>query len=112
MPTARICAHACRVTPSLPAPFPTRVKSDPISVFPLAVFPSRYSTAQALSRRLGFTYNISVANSSVSPDEVIASVADGTFDIAASWITINAARMEYVSFSYPFYDSGLNFVYR
>lgn len=51
-------------------------------------------------------------NSSVSADEVIAHVADGTFDIAASWTVISARRMEYVSFSYPFYDSGLSFVYR
>ena len=69
-------------------------------------------TVQALSNRLGFTYNVSVANSTMSPDEVLASVADGTYDIVASWITINAARMEFVSFSYPFYDTGLSFVYR
>eukprot|EP00904_Undaria_pinnatifida_P014240 jgi/Undpi1/9947/HiC_scaffold_28.g12401.m1 len=67
---------------------------------------------KALSNRLGFTYNVSVANSTMSPDEVLASVADGTYDIVASWITINAARMEFVSFSYPFYDTGLSFVYR
>ena len=48
----------------------------------------------------------------MSPDEVIASVADGTFDIVASWITINSARMDFVSFSHPYYDSGLSFVYR
>ncbi|CAN0573847.1 unnamed protein product, partial [Laminaria digitata] len=67
---------------------------------------------QALSDQLGFTYNISVANSSVFPDSVVASVADGTFDIVASRITINAPRMDSVSFSYPYYSTSLSFVYR
>eukprot|EP00904_Undaria_pinnatifida_P014241 jgi/Undpi1/9948/HiC_scaffold_28.g12402.m1 len=67
---------------------------------------------QELSDRLGFTYNIAVANSSVSPDSVVASVAEGKFDIVASWITITAARMDIVSFSYPYYSSGVSFVYR
>lgn len=67
---------------------------------------------QALSGRLGFTYNITVANSSVSPDSVVAFVADGKYDILASWITINAQRMDLVSFSYPYYSTGVSFVYR
>ncbi|CAN0584835.1 unnamed protein product, partial [Laminaria digitata] len=65
-----------------------------------------------LSARLGFTYNVTVANSSISTDEVISWVADGQFDILASWITINAPRMDLVSFSHPYYRTGLSFVYR
>lgn len=69
-------------------------------------------TGQALSNRLGFTYNITVANKSVSPDSVVDSVADGTYDIAASWITINTRRMDFVSFSHPCYSTSMSFVYR
>ncbi|CAN0539248.1 unnamed protein product, partial [Laminaria digitata] len=65
-----------------------------------------------LSARLGFTYNVTVANSSTSADEAISWVADGQFDMLASGITINAPRMDLVSFSYPYYTTGLSFVYR
>lgn len=30
----------------------------------------------------------------------------------ASWISINAPRMDIVSFSYPYYSTGVSFVYR
>ncbi|CAN0518138.1 unnamed protein product, partial [Laminaria digitata] len=65
-----------------------------------------------LSARLGFTYNVTVANSSIPPDEVISWVADGQFDMLASWTTINAPRIDLVSFAYPYYTTGLSFVYR
>lgn len=61
---------------------------------------------------MGFTYNVSVADSSVSQDSVVTSVADGTFDMAASSITITAPRMDSVSFSHPYYSTSLSFVYR
>ncbi|CAM9202083.1 unnamed protein product, partial [Hapterophycus canaliculatus] len=65
-----------------------------------------------LSGRLGFTYNVTVANSSVSTAEVIDYVADGKFDMVASWVTITASRLDIVSFSYPYIKTGLSFVYR
>ncbi|CAN0518352.1 unnamed protein product, partial [Laminaria digitata] len=64
---------------------------------------------QILSARLGFTYNVTVANSSISADKAISWVADGQFDMLASAITINAHRMDLVSFSYPYYTTGLSF---
>ncbi|CBJ28350.1 conserved unknown protein [Ectocarpus siliculosus] len=67
---------------------------------------------EVLSGRLGFTYNISVANSSVSTDEVIGYVSNGTYDMVASWVTISERRLDTVSFSYPFMATGLSFVYR
>eukprot|EP00752_Nemacystus_decipiens_P004321 g3946.t1 len=67
---------------------------------------------EVLSERLGFTYNISVANSSVQTDEVVGYVANGTYDMVASWVTINERRLETVSFSYPYIQTGLSFVYR
>eukprot|EP00903_Cladosiphon_okamuranus_P014086 g13093.t1 len=67
---------------------------------------------QVLSEKLGFTYNITVANSSVSTDEVVGYVANGTFDMVASWVTISERMMETVSFSYPYMGTGLSFVYR
>lgn len=106
------CMRTSRATPAFPTPLPAGVATTTDCVtIPSCPFASA-AIVQALSSRLGFTYNMSVANSSVSPDEVIASVADGTYDIVASWITINADRMDFVSFSYPFYDTGLSFAYR
>lgn len=69
-------------------------------------------TDQELSIQLGFSYSITVVNSSVSPNEIVASVAEGRFDMVASRITINIPQMESVSFSYPYYSAGLTFVYR
>lgn len=51
-------------------------------------------------------------NSSVTSDEVLDLVADGTYDLVASWTTVNADRMKRVSFSFPYYITGVSFVYR
>ncbi|CAM9520631.1 unnamed protein product [Ascophyllum nodosum] len=67
---------------------------------------------KSLSEELGFTYNVTVASSSVTSDEVLDWVAEGTFDLVASWTTVNADRMERVSFSFPYFWTGLSFVYR
>ncbi|CAB1099788.1 unnamed protein product [Ectocarpus sp. CCAP 1310/34] len=67
---------------------------------------------EVLSGRLGFTYNVSVANSSVSTDDVIGYVSNGTYDMVASSVTISERRLDTVSFSYPFMATGLSFVYR
>lgn len=48
----------------------------------------------------------------VGTAETVTMVANGTFDMAASWITINEERSEFVSFTYPYYDLGVAFVYR
>lgn len=32
--------------------------------------------------------------------------------MTGSWITITAERSEYVSFTYPYYDLGIAFVYK
>ncbi|CAM9520701.1 unnamed protein product [Ascophyllum nodosum] len=67
---------------------------------------------KSLSESLGFTYNVTVANSSVTSDEVLDWVAEGMYDVAASWTTITADRTDRVSFSFPFYFTGMAFVYR
>ncbi|CAM9570734.1 unnamed protein product, partial [Scytosiphon promiscuus] len=67
---------------------------------------------EVLSERLGFTYNLTVANSSISTTEVIDYVANGKFDMVASWVTITAPRLDTVAFSYPYIKTGLSFVYR
>ena len=97
---------------SLPPAFPCwpDLKRHSSTFIPCCV--SSTIPGQVLSARLGFTYNITAVNSSVSSDSVVASVADGTFDIAASGITIKAAQMDFVSFSYPYYSTSLSFVYR
>lgn len=109
-PAAHRRLRTCRTTLAPPGPFPVRsvttVPPSPLAFFVFTI------TDQILSGRLGFTYNITVVNSSVSPDRVIASVADGTFDMVASWITINSIRMDSVSFSYPYFDNDISFVYR
>lgn len=67
---------------------------------------------QALSLRLGFTYTLTVRNDMTKTNDVVESVADGTFDVSASWTTITAERSEYVSFSYPYFDVGIAFIYK
>ena len=83
---------------------------SPLQVLPPSVY--FQTTTQSLSEELGFTYNVTVASSSVTSDEVLDWVAEGTFDLVASWTTVNADRMERVSFSFPYFWTGLSFVYR
>lgn len=67
---------------------------------------------QSISESLGFTYSVTVVNSSVTSDEVLDLVADGTYDLFASWTTITADGANRVSFSFPYYTTGMSFVYR
>lgn len=46
-----------------------------------------------------------------TPD-TIEMVRNGSADMTGSWITITSERSEYVSFTYPYFDLGLAFVYK
>ncbi|CAN0343626.1 unnamed protein product, partial [Discosporangium mesarthrocarpum] len=65
-----------------------------------------------LSEMLGFTYSVSVLPDDVPTTTGVELVGNGTYDMAASWITINEERSEFASFTYPYFDVGVRFVYR
>lgn len=48
----------------------------------------------------------------VGTSDTIEMVRNGTKDMAASWITITEERSGYVSFTYPYHDLGIAFVYK
>ncbi|CAN0062906.1 unnamed protein product, partial [Choristocarpus tenellus] len=60
---------------------------------------------------LDFTYTIHPLGADIPTNDGIDMVANGSFDMLASWITITEERSSYVSFTYPFYDVGVRFVY-
>lgn len=106
IPSRFFCVHYTITTTRLATHDPHQHNIHPTFSFPKLI------NLQSLSEVLGFTYNVTVANSSVSTEEVVGYVANGEFDVAASGTTINAEQMETVSFSYPYYETGLSFVYR
>ena len=61
---------------------------------------------------LGFTYSLRAPPEDTATSETITMVRNGSADMAASWITITADRSEYVSFTYPYYDLYISFVYK
>ncbi|CAM9260924.1 unnamed protein product [Chrysoparadoxa australica] len=66
---------------------------------------------EQLGENLNFTYQLSHLDDDTPTNTVIDMMEVGTFDMAISWITINSPRWQKVSFSYPYYDLGLAFVY-
>lgn len=67
---------------------------------------------QSLSELLGFTYTLSAPSEDVEINETLDMVRNGSYDMAAGWITITEERAESVAFTYPYYDLGIVFVYR
>ena len=61
---------------------------------------------------LGFTYSLRAPPEDTTTSETITMVRNGSADMAASWITITADRSENVSFTYPYYDLHISFVYK
>ncbi|CAM9111763.1 unnamed protein product [Choristocarpus tenellus] len=66
---------------------------------------------ETLSEMLDFTYTIHPLGADIPTNDGIGMVANGSFDMLASWITITEERSSYVSFTYPFFDVGVRFVY-
>ncbi|CAN0439485.1 unnamed protein product, partial [Hapterophycus canaliculatus] len=65
-----------------------------------------------LSEILGFTYSLRAPPTGSPTPATIEMVRNGSADMTGSWITITAERSEYVSFTYPYYDLGIAFVYK
>eukprot|EP00752_Nemacystus_decipiens_P006992 g6271.t1 len=65
-----------------------------------------------LSEVVGFTYSLSAAPAGTTTPETIELVRNGSADMTGSWITITSERSEYVSFTYPYFDLGISFVYK
>ena len=61
---------------------------------------------------LGFTYSLRAPPEGTATSETVTMVRNGSADMAAGWITITADRSEYVSFTYPYYDLYISFVYK
>lgn len=51
-------------------------------------------------------------NDTTPTSDIVASVADGSFDMSASWISVTAERTDIVSYSYPYFDVGVAFVHK
>ncbi|CAN0383864.1 unnamed protein product, partial [Ectocarpus sp. 13 AM-2016] len=60
---------------------------------------------------VGFTYSLSAPPQGTTTPETIEMVRNGSADMTGSWITITSERAEYVSFTYPYFDLGIAFVY-
>lgn len=73
---------------------------------------SSHTLSQILSERVGFTYSLRAPPEGTSTNETIEMVVNGSADMAASWITITSKRLEYVSFTYPYYDIHNSFIYK
>lgn len=67
---------------------------------------------QRLSDALGFTYSLRAPPESTTTTETVEMVRNGSADMTGSYITITAERSEYVSFTYPYFDLGIVFVYK
>eukprot|EP00903_Cladosiphon_okamuranus_P006970 g6784.t1 len=65
-----------------------------------------------LSEVVGFTYTLSATPAGTTTPETIEMVRNGSADMTGSWITITSDRSEYVSFTYPYFDLGIAFVYK
>ncbi|CAM9783735.1 unnamed protein product, partial [Ectocarpus sp. 8 AP-2014] len=60
---------------------------------------------------VGFTYSLRAPPEGTATPETIEMVRNGSADMTGSWITITSERAEYVSFTYPYFDLGIAFVY-
>lgn len=73
---------------------------------------TRPPTLQKLSEVAGFTYSLRAPPSGTATTDTIEMVRNGSADMTGSWLTITAERSEYVSFTYPYHDLGIAFVYK
>ncbi|CAB1097281.1 unnamed protein product [Ectocarpus sp. CCAP 1310/34] len=66
---------------------------------------------EKLADVVGFTYSLRAPPEGTTTPDTIEMVRNGSADMTGSWITITSERAEYVSFTYPYFDLGIAFVY-
>ena len=64
------------------------------------------SVLDAVARSAGFTYTLRLANSSLSYNALVASIAAGDADMLVGDLTITGARQAVVAFSQPFFQNS------